>query len=1036
VNLTEVCIRKPVLAWMMMAATVMFGVIAISRIGISQLPDVDFPTITVTATWEGAAPDVMEREVVENVEEAVMQVEGVQSVTSVSRQGQATVTIELAIDRNVDLALQDVETVIAQAQRNLPKDLDPLIARKTNPEDRPIMWIALSGPYPPQMLSDYAKYKLQEKLQTIEGVGEVQMGGFRERNVRIWVDASKLARYQLTVADVVAAIGRQHEELPAGRIQAAGREINVRVMGEALDLDQLRDLVVRDTGDSPVKLENVALVEDGFEDERRRSRSMGFPVQGVGIKKQRGANAVAVARAVRAEVEELNQDMPEGMHADIAYDSAQYIEQSVHHVELELVMAVVLTALVCWMFLGSVSSTLNVVLAIPMSLLGTIAVIYFLHFTLNMFTLLALSLAVGLVVDDAIMVMENIYRHAEMGKGRVQAAREGTHEITFAALTATVAVIAIFMPVVFVGGIVGKYFLQFGVTLSIAVALSYVEAVTLAPSRCAQILRAGREHRSALGRLVDRAFAALGRGYRWTLARVLRWGALVLVAAGALMYIAIAQLQALPKEMVPSQDQSRLRLMVITQVGNDLDETDGIFQQAESFVNSRPEVKRTLSIVGGFGGAGVNQVIMLVTLVPPDQRALSQGDFANMLRARLRKIPGMRAVVQDPSQEGFTAHRGYPIEFSVRGPDWPTLVKEADRLERELADSKLAVDVDTDYELGMPELRITPNRARAADAGVSVDDIAQAVNALVGGIRVGKYTTGGRRLDMRLQLLRAQRSKPEDIGRLFVRSKGGGLVPLASLVKTEQLPALQSITRRDRERAITITANVAPGHAQGEVLDFVKGLGKGLPPGYRVVLGGASVAFQDSFAGLLFAFLIGVAVAYMVLASQFNSFLHPITVLTIVPLSLFGAAFALLFAHDTLNIFSMIGLLLLAGIVKKNSIILVEYANQARGRGLGAVDAMLEAGPVRLRPILMTSIATMASAVPAAIGLGAGSETRQPMAIAVIGGLVVATLLSLFVVPAFYVVADRVRNVVLRNGRIGKLGDPHAGGGGGGSDSV
>ncbi|HMY20715.1 MAG TPA: efflux RND transporter permease subunit, partial [Polyangium sp.] len=464
-NLTEACLRKPVLAWMMMFATILFGIVAASRIGISQFPDVDFPTINVSVSWEGATPEAVEHDIVEQLEEAVMQVEGVQSLTSSSRQGSASITVELDLARNVDAALQDVQAKVSQAQMRLPRDIDPPTISKTNPEDNPIVWIGLFGPFPPQDLADYARYRVKEKLQTIPGVGEVTLGGSLERNVRIWLDADKLAARALTVTDVSAALRREHVELPAGRIESTGREVNVRVLGEALDLDTLRRITVREQGGQVTYLEDVALVEDGFEDVRRMSRVNATPSQGLGVRKQRGSNAVAVAQSVKAALADIQKTLPEGMTVGINFDTTKYIEQSVHEIERELILAVILTALVCWLFLGSLSSTLNVVLAIPMSLLGTVGVIYFLGFTLNTFTLLGLSLAVGIVVDDAIMVLENIFRHAEEGKDRMRAAREGTAEITFAALAATVAVIAIFIPVVFMKGIMGRFFLQFGVTL-------------------------------------------------------------------------------------------------------------------------------------------------------------------------------------------------------------------------------------------------------------------------------------------------------------------------------------------------------------------------------------------------------------------------------------------------------------------------------------------------------------------------------------------------------------------------------------------
>jgi multidrug efflux pump len=1009
-NITEVCVKKPVFAWMLMAATVVFGLVAASRIGISQFPDVDFPTINVSVTWEGAAPEVIENDVVETLEEALVQVEGVKSITSVSRQGSANITLELDLSRNVDLALQDAQTKVSQAQRRLPNDLDPPIIAKTNPEDQPIMWLSLSGPFPQRVLSDFTRYRLKEKLQTIPGIGEIMMGGALERNIRIWLDAARLDEKGLTVQDVISALQREHIELPAGRLETTGREVNIRVLGEAVDLETFKHLVIREVAGSPTYLSDVALVEDGFEDVRRMARVNGVPAQGMGIKKQRGANAVAVAKEVRKALTELQKTLPEGMTVGVNFDSTQFIEDSVQEIQLELLLSVLLTALVCWMFLGSFSSTLNVVLAIPMSLLGTAAVIYFLGFTFNTFTLLALALAVGIVVDDAIMVMENIFRHAESGgKTLVKAALEGTREITFAALAATLAVVAIFIPVVFISGVIGRFFLQFGITLCLAVLFSYVEAITLAPSRCAQFLRTSREGRSRLGMLADRSFSWLSRKYAAVLKRGLNRPGLVLVLAVILFIGALILMKSLPSEFVPSQDISRMFIRLQTAVGSDINETDKLIQHAEDIITSHPEVQHRFVIVGGIGSSrGVNSAFMFITLVPPGERKLSQEQVTMILRRELNSIPGIHAVIQDMSQRGFTAQRGFPVEFSVRGPDWNQLVTQSQEMIRKLDASGLVVDLDTDYQLGMPELRIHPERSRAADIGVSIDDVATTLNALIGGIRVGKYSTGGRRIDVRLKLLASQRSRPEDLARLQVRTRSGELVPISALVTYKEEPALQAITRRDRERAITVFANPAPGHSQDEALKLVEELSNQLPLGYRAVLGGASVAFRESMSSLLFALWMGILIAYMILASQFNSFLHPITVLTILPLSVVGAVLALIFAGQSLNIFSMIGLLLLLGIVKKNSIILVDYATQFRLQGMEAREAMEKAGPIRLRPILMTATATLMAAIPPALGLGPGSEIRAPMAIAVIGGLVLSTVLSLLVVPAFYVTSDRL----------------------------
>jgi multidrug efflux pump len=1009
-KITEACIKNPVFAWMLMLATVVFGGVAATRIGISQFPDVDFPTISVGASWEGAAPEVIEHDVVEPLEEALMQVEGVRNITSTSRQGSGSVTVELDLARDVDLALQDVQTRVAQVQRRLPRDMEPPVVSKTNPEDQPIMWIGLSGPYAPQVLADYARYRVKEKLQTVPGVGEIQTGTV-DRNIRIWIDSDKLDERRVTASEVLTAIQRQHVELPAGRLETSGREVNVRVLGEAFNLDEFRRLVVKDIEGSPVYLSDVAIVEDGFEDIRRISRVNGEPAQGMGIRKQRGSNAVAVARGVKEAIAEIQKTLPPGMELGINFDSTQFIEESVHEIQFELLLSVLLTAFICWLFLGSFGATLNVILAIPMSLLGTVACIYFFGFTLNTFTLLGLALAVGIVVDDAIMVLENIFRHGEMGKDRVSAAREGTAEISFAALAATLAVCAIFLPVVFMKGIIGKFFLQFGVTLCVAVLLSYVEAVTLAPARSAQMLKAGAARQTKLGHFVDVAFDKLAAGYSRVLALGLRHPVMVLLMASVVFGASIFIFKKLPSEFVPSQDQSRLMIRLQIAVGANIEETDRVFCRAENYLMQQREVLRVFGSVGGFGGGGgsVNSGILFVTMLPPDER-VSQQEFSARIRKELNSYPGVRAVVQDLSQQGFTAQRGFPIEFSVRGPEWEKLIEISTDLREKLAASGFATDVDTDYQVGMPELRIVPDRDRAADLGVPVNEVATTINALVGGVRSGKYSTGGRRIDIRTRLLASQRTRPEDLARLRVRTASGDLVPMSSMVKEEERPALQSVTRRDRERAISVYGNVAPGKSQSEALEYIEEISKGLPAGYRAVLGGSSVAFKESMGQLLFALVLGVIVAYMVLASQFNSFLHPVTVLSILPLSIAGAAFALLITGKTLNIFSMIGLLLLMGIAKKNSIILVDYAVQGqRERGLSAKESMLKAGPTRLRPILMTTMATMMAAIPPALALGPGAETRGPMAVAIIGGLVISTALSLLVVPAFFVVADSLK---------------------------
>jgi len=1000
-NITDICIKKSVLAWMIMAFTILFGLVSATRIGISQMPDVDSPNVTVMISWPGAAPEEVERGLIEPLEQALAQVEGIQRIDASARIGSARLTAVFGVGRNVDLALQDVQAKVSQAQRSLPKDVQQPTISKSNPDDQPILTIGVSGPFSRQMLADVARYQVQQKLQTIPGVGQVSTSGYLERNIRIWVDSNKLVERGVTVSDINSALSRQHVVVPGGSLQTPGRDVTVQVLGEAADIETLKHIVVAQKKDNQIYLQDVALVEDGFEDVRSAARLDGLPIQALSVLKQRGANAVSVASSVRESVNELRKSLPEGMELQVMFDTTEFIQESVHEIETELLLAVVLTSLVCWLFLGSFSATLNVLLAIPMSLFGTIAVIWACGFTLNTFTLLGLSLAIGLVVDDAVMVMENIDRHGKMGKDSFLAASEGTKEITFAALAATAAVIAIFLPVIFMEGVVGRYFFQFGVTLSVAVAISYVEAITLAPARCARLLKHD-DKPGLVARTGDNMFRVLSGFYSRVLHLTLDHPWKVLVLSGGLTAGCFAIGLLLPQEFSPAQDQSRFTVRITAPTGSDLNEANRYAQTVEGLLYKHPEVDTILTSVSP-GSANLT-----VNMVPASERKMTQQEFTASIRKDFQ-IAGARISVQDPSQQGIGSSKGYPIEVSVRGPDWDTLIAQALKVKAELAASGIATDVDTDYQVGLPEVRVEPDRPRATELGVTISDIASTINALVGGTTVGKYSSAGRRLDVRLRMMLGQRLRPEDIGSISVRASSGHMIPLSTVVDIKEKPVLQSINHVDRERAISVYGNVAAGHYQSEALALVQTIAKDFPVGYRAVLGGQSSEFQTSINSLLFALMFGVAAAYMILAAQFNSFLHPITVLTILPLSIAGAFVGLYAGGKTLSVYSMIGILLLMGITKKNSIILVDYTNQARERGLGVRDALLEAGPIRLRPILMTTVATMMSAVPSALGLGAGSETRGPMAIAILGGLTVSTLLSLLVVPSFYLVTDRMK---------------------------
>ncbi|HSA59365.1 MAG TPA: efflux RND transporter permease subunit [bacterium] len=1018
-TLSDLSIKNPVFAWMIMVGLIVFGWVSFTRMGISQLPDVDFPVVTVSVTWEGAAPEVMETEVTDVIEDVVMSIEGIKEVSSNSRQGRANITIEFELSRDIDAALQEVQTKITQAQRDLPNDIDPPVVTKTNPEDQPILWAALSGDRPLREMMAYTHDFLKNQFTTVSGVGEVILGGYVDPNLRVWLSSEKMDALELTVEDIIAAIQTQHEEVPAGYIDTGDRELNVRVMGEAANpRDFERIIIPSRSGEAiwkTIRIGEAASVEDGLDDVRRISRHQGKPAVGLGVKKQRGSNAVEVARGVKERIASLQKNLPEGMHLNIVFDSTRYIEQSTHELNFTLILSALLTALVCWLFLGSWSSTLNVLLAIPTSVIGAFTILYFMGFTLNTFTLLGLSLAIGIVVDDAIMVLENIVRHREHGQSRIRAAIVGAREITFAAMASTVAILAIFLPVVFMKGIMGRFFYQFGVTMTVAVLLSLLEALTLAPMRCSQYLEVG--HANWLARNVDALMDRLAKAYRRSLEILLgrRWT--VIVAASVLFAGSLFLTQFIRKEFVPPQDEGRFLIRLQTPIGSSIGATDEVMKKAEAYMMGRPDIKYYYAAIGGFGGGEVNTGMLFVTMDPlnerkavaPNKKPLRQQEIMGAVREALGKIPGVyRVVVQDLSQQGFSAQRGFPVEFTIRGPEWDKLASLSETLMEKMRATDLMTDVDTDYLLGMPEVRVVPDREKAGERGVSIETIGNTVNAMIGGLRVGKYTQGGKRYDIRVRLVDKDRSRPQDIDRIWVRNNRGELIRLSEVVTTEEKPTLQSITRRNRERAIGLFANVAAGKSQADALKKVEEIGREvLPDGYRLVFSGSAQTFRESFSTLLFALYMGIFVAYMVLASQFNSFIHPFTVLLALPFSVTGAFIALILGGQSLNIYSLIGIILLMGIVKKNSILLIDFTNERRKQGLPVREALLEACPIRLRPILMTALATVAAAIPPALGFGPGAEVRIPMALVVIGGVLVSTFLTLFVVPCAYSLLSR-----------------------------
>ena len=1010
--ISEISIRNHVFAWMLMAGLLIFGGLAFARMGVSQLPNVDYPTVSVSVNLDGAAPEVMELDVVDPIEGVLTTIPGIKSLSSSSRTGSARITVEFDLDRDIDAAVQEIQSALSRVMRRLPTGIEAPSVRKSNPEDEPILWLSVTAEKLSRIeLMKLVRDQVQDRFTTIDGVGEVTLGGFIEPNLRVWLRQNDLSRFQLTANDVISAIQREHSERPGGRIETNTQELNIRTLGEAPSVTDFENITITRRGGSlnylPIPLKAVAKVEDGTADVRSLSRAQGKVSVGLGITKQPGSNAVKVAQEVKTRIAEVATQLPKGVDIGVRFDTTQFIEEAVHELNFNLIFSALLTAVVCWLFLGSWSATVNVVMAIPTSVVGSFIVLQALGFTLNTFTLLGLSLAIGIVVDDAIMVLENIVRHKEMGKSKMKASLDGSREITGAAIAATIAIIAIFLPVAFMDGVIGKYFLQFGITLSVAVAISLLEALTLTPMRTSRFLVV-EERTSRLGRGIEAAFQASSRLYGKLIPYTLRFPVLTLL--GALVFFAGSLYigKFLKQEFVPVQDQSRLSVRVRAPVGSSLAFTDEKMKEVETYFAGRPEVEGYFSNIGG---GQVNSGNIMLTLKPVKDRKLNAQALSAEFRKDLRKIKDVRITISDPSLQalgGGGGGRGSPVSFSLRGPDWNEMIKLSEKLVAAMEATGLMTDVDTNVEDGMPEIQVIPDRVRARNYGVDVSEITQSVNVMMSGALAGKYSQGSRRYDVRVSLPAEGRDSVEAIKSLTVRNNRGELIPLANVVRIEQKPSLQAISREDRQRSMNVRANVAATSSQAEAIQAVQKITKEiLPAGYFAVISGSAKTFQDSFKSLIFALLLGVIVSYMVLASQFNSFIHPITILIALPFSVSGAFLALWAGHQSLNIYSMIGLILLMGIVKKNSILLVEFTNHVRAGGLGVKEALIEACPVRLRPILMTSIATVAGAVPPAFALGPGAESMIPMALSVIGGVIVSTVLTLFVVPCVYLLLDR-----------------------------
>ncbi len=1003
--LSDTAIRRPVLTSMVSAALILFGALSFTRLSVRELPDVDPPIVSVSVFLRGANAGVMETTVTDILEEELSTIPGVRTMSSSSAEQVTNISLEFTLDRDLETAAQDVRDKVSRVRGRLPQQIDEPVVQKQDADAQPFIWMSMTaGDYDMMQLSDLADRIVKRRLQSIPGVGRAQIFGERRFSMRIWLSSTELAARGLTVQDVENAIGSRNVEIPAGRIESERREFTVRSLGELKTADEFARLVVANRDGQVVRLADLARVELGPEAERGHLRFNGERALAIGVIRQSKANIVEVSDLVREAVPELEAALPPGVELSIGFDEATFVRRSIREAEDALVLAGILVVLIIFVFLRNFRATIIPGLAIPTSITAAFAILYVLGFSINNFTLLALILAMGIVVDDAIIVMENAYRHQEdLGEEPVVAATKGTSEIAFAVIATTVALVAVFAPLAFLQGTTGRLFNEFGIALAGAVVVSSFVALTLTPMLSARILRVPASH-GRIFNAFERTFEGIASLYARTLGFAVRHRAFVVLGAGAVAAVAVILFNGLSREFLPPEDRGFIFGATQGPEGASLEYMDGYQRQVEQIIRQADGVEALFSVVGSNSfQASVNGGFLFADLEDWDERDKGVEEILAEIQPQLFGIPGIFAFVFQPPAIGW----GSPVQFVVRNPSFDSLTASMDRLVARARQIPGMVNVDTDLKVNKPELEIHYDRERAEDLGVPVGDIGGALQALLGGKRISRFTLNNKQYDVIVRLEPSQRATPGDLSGIYVRGRDETLVSLSALTRVEETVSARQINHYDRVPSFTLSAALMPELALGAAIDSLRAASAELlPPGSSTVLSGESREFEESGNALYFAFVLALIVVYMVLAAQFESLVHPFTVLLSVPLAVTGALLTLWLTGSTLNLFSQIGMILLIGIVTKNSILLVEYANRARARGLDAVEAMLESGRIRLRPILMTSVATIIALMPIALGLGAGAASRRPLGYAIVGGLFFSTILTLYLVPVVYVLLD------------------------------
>jgi hydrophobe/amphiphile efflux-1 (HAE1) family protein len=1040
-KLAEICVRRPVFATMLILSLTVVGLFSYMSLGVDLFPKIDLPTITVTVVNPGASPQEIETEITDKVEGAVNTISGIDELRSTSVEGVSQVFITFLLEKNPDIAAQEVRNKIDLILNDLPLTAEQPIVQKLDTDAAPVVRIAVSAPRSLREVTDVADNKIKQEIESINGVGDVQIVGGRRREIQIWVDPDKLRAFNVTVAQVADAVRAQNMEVPGGRVDEGTRELTVRTMGRISQPAEFNNLIVANQGTYSVKLSDVGYAEDGAEEPRTEARLNGQPAVTLIVSKQSGQNTVAIADAIKARLKDIGKTLPPGFKTEVVGDQSIFIKNSIESIQTHLIEGSILAAIVVFIFLWSFRSTIIAGLAIPTSLIATFGLMAAMGFTLNQITMLALTLMVGIVIDDAIVVLENIFRFVEeKGVPPFQAAIEGTKEIGLAVMATTLSLLAVFLPVGFMGGIVGRFMSSFGLTASFAIAVSLLVSFTLTPMLAARLIRrSDDQNEGALERHTEpadhgskeaRFYRPIDRTYTkmlsWSMAH--RW---VVVGACLLVIASIAPLfMFVGKNFLPVDDQAQFEINVRAPEGSTLAATSALAERIATEVRSLPGVSDTLTTIGGGQQELVNNATIYAKLVPIEERNVSQEDL--MVRARsevlpkfIQQFPGqLRTSVQQVAAISGGGFRNAEIQYVIRGPELEKLKEYSDQLLQRMKTIPDVVDADSTLISGKPEVRVVIDRARAADLGVRVGDIAQALNTLVAGQKVSTFNAGTDQHDVRVRAIGEFRASVEGLKRMIVSSTKIGWVSLDNLVHFEEGTGPAAIDRLNRQRQVMLIGNVRPGGSQSTVLARMEQFKEEmkLDPGYTTGLAGRSRELGRAAYYFLLAFVLSFVFMYMVLAAQFESFIHPVTILLTLPLAVPFGILALLITGQTVNIFSGLGLLLLFGVVKKNAILQIDHTNQLRARGMERLEAIIRANRDRLRPILMTTIALVAGMLPLTIGQGPGSGTNRSIGVLVVGGQTLCLLLTLLAVPVFYSLFDDLARSHIW-GRLRRMGD-------------